>query len=153
MTTSPFVLIPAPAFVGRGLKGTDRLPHALLDAGLADRLLAAVIDGPGPSMPPMLRRSASGTARTRARRALRCARRRSCVYRSPISATEASVMQSMPHSTASHRRSGVSGFISTLMYLTTPSCPPSTIASPTASQSARSRRYFVAHARQASLRG
>ena len=48
MTTSPFVLVPAPAFVGRGLKGTDRLPRALLNAGLADRLPADVIDGPGP---------------------------------------------------------------------------------------------------------
>ncbi|MEO1191804.1 MAG: arginase family protein [Pseudomonadota bacterium] len=43
-----FLVIPAPAFVGRGLKGTDQLPRALLDAGLAERLGAPVADGPGP---------------------------------------------------------------------------------------------------------
>ena len=48
MTHTKVVLIPAPMFVGAGLKGTDRFPQALVDAGLSDHLGAEQAAGPGP---------------------------------------------------------------------------------------------------------
>lgn len=46
--TRPLSIIEAPLFVGAGLRGTEDLPQALLRAGLADRLGAEVVAGPGP---------------------------------------------------------------------------------------------------------
>ena len=43
-----YSVIEAPLFVGNGLAGTERLPKALLDLGLASAIGATVVDGPGP---------------------------------------------------------------------------------------------------------
>jgi arginase len=43
----PLSIIPAPLSVGIGLAGTELMPRALLEVGLASRLHAEVVEGPG----------------------------------------------------------------------------------------------------------
>lgn len=50
----PLSIIEAPLSVGIGLAGTELMPQALLDAGLASRLRAEVAQGPGPADWPQI---------------------------------------------------------------------------------------------------
>ena len=50
----PLSVIEAPLSVGIGLAGTELMPQALLDAGLASRLHAEIVEGPGPADWPQI---------------------------------------------------------------------------------------------------
>jgi arginase len=50
----PLSIIQAPLSVGIGLAGTELMSQALLDMGLATRLKAEVVDGPGPAEWPQV---------------------------------------------------------------------------------------------------